>query len=187
MDVLEEAIKWLREGGGQVAIHDATNSTEARRYVINGKFSTCPLICCTFVVQSSLRQRYLLSVGVVQRIQSPPPPWQAGRVCAREAGAGCAGHLHRVHMRRPPSVCWQPPPDPPPPSRSAIGAQVLAADHSRQMLLGAAHPCCVNTSPACLLANESSALLGAVTSGWAPAGSGAEPHAQAQVPGLHQC
>lgn len=33
MDVLDMALMWLHQEGGQVAIHDATNSTVARRCV----------------------------------------------------------------------------------------------------------------------------------------------------------
>ena len=33
MDVLDVALEWLRHDGGQVAIHDATNSTVVRRSV----------------------------------------------------------------------------------------------------------------------------------------------------------
>lgn len=34
METLEELIDWLKHGGGKVAIHDATNSTEERRRVV---------------------------------------------------------------------------------------------------------------------------------------------------------
>jgi len=80
MDVLEELIKWLQTGGGHVAIHDATNTTRARRAQILERISHEPNINVLFV-ESICRKDDILAQNIALKLQSPDyketPPEQA--------------------------------------------------------------------------------------------------------------
>lgn len=70
MHVLEELIEWLQTGGGHVGIHDATNTTRARREQILQRISQEPNINVLFV-ESICRNEGILSQNIQLKLQSP--------------------------------------------------------------------------------------------------------------------
>lgn len=70
MDVLEELIHWLKEGGGHVGIHDATNTTRARRMQILERLSHEPSLTVLFV-ESICSNDDILQQNIRLKLQSP--------------------------------------------------------------------------------------------------------------------
>ncbi|KAJ1913460.1 Fructose-2,6-bisphosphatase [Mycoemilia scoparia] len=69
MDVLEDLIRWL-QSGGQVAIHDATNSTLARRQALIDRLSQEPDINFLFV-ESICNDQDVITRNIKLKTQSP--------------------------------------------------------------------------------------------------------------------
>jgi broad specificity phosphatase PhoE len=70
MDVLEELIHWLQNGGGHVGIHDATNTTRARREQILARIAQEPNMGVLFV-ESICRKEDILAQNIALKLQSP--------------------------------------------------------------------------------------------------------------------
>ena len=70
MDVLEELIAWLNHGGGHVGIHDATNTTRARRAQILERLSKEPNMTVLFV-ESICSNDDILQQNIQLKLQSP--------------------------------------------------------------------------------------------------------------------
>ena len=98
MDVLDVALEWLRHEGGQVAIHDATNSTVARRCVgWGGVADRMRAFSCGLSRMVAREQRMHWA-----RTRCPHrSALQESRLPPRQAGEGRAGDLCRVDMQRP--------------------------------------------------------------------------------------
>lgn len=70
MDVLEELIHWLNHGGGHVGIHDATNTTRARRSQILERISREKNMTVLFV-ESICSNDDILHQNIQLKLQSP--------------------------------------------------------------------------------------------------------------------
>ncbi|KAJ3118906.1 hypothetical protein HDU96_006557 [Phlyctochytrium bullatum] len=70
MDTLDEAIEWLKVGGGKVAIHDATNSTEVRRRAILERVRKEKNMQAVFV-ESICTDDKLLESNILMKLRGP--------------------------------------------------------------------------------------------------------------------
>lgn len=70
MDVLDELIGWLNHGGGHVGIHDATNTTRARRLQILERLSKEPNMTVLFI-ESICSNDDILHQNIQLKLQSP--------------------------------------------------------------------------------------------------------------------
>ncbi|KAJ3195524.1 hypothetical protein HK101_011888 [Irineochytrium annulatum] len=70
MDTLDEAISWLRDDGGKVAIHDATNSTVERRRAILDRVARERNTQCVFI-ESICTRGAVLEQNILMKLQGP--------------------------------------------------------------------------------------------------------------------
>ncbi|KAI8852675.1 6-phosphofructo-2-kinase-domain-containing protein [Chytridium lagenaria] len=70
MDTLDEAIDWLKYGGGKVAIHDATNSTVERRRAIIDRVAKEKNMQAVFV-ESICTDEKLLESNILMKLKGP--------------------------------------------------------------------------------------------------------------------
>eukprot|EP00128_Syssomonas_multiformis_P009753 Colp12_sorted_trinity150504_noHs@15572 len=70
MEVLDELVDWLKIGGGKIAIHDATNSTRARRLKLLERVKNEPDIEVIFL-ENICNDRTLLEQNVNMKLYSP--------------------------------------------------------------------------------------------------------------------
>lgn len=69
MEVLEDALIWLKSGG-KVAVHDATNSTKQRRQLLLDRISKDRNVRCIFV-ESICTDSELLTQNIQMKLQGP--------------------------------------------------------------------------------------------------------------------
>ncbi|KAJ3216144.1 hypothetical protein HDU67_009871 [Dinochytrium kinnereticum] len=70
MDTLDEAISWLKHGGGKVAIHDATNSTVERRRAIIDRVAKEKNMQAVFV-ESICTDDKVLESNIMMKLKGP--------------------------------------------------------------------------------------------------------------------
>jgi hypothetical protein len=70
MAVLDSALEWLKTGQGQIAIHDATNSTRDRRSKLLQRISQFPGIEPLFI-ESILTDPQMIETNIQLKVNSP--------------------------------------------------------------------------------------------------------------------